>query len=143
LKTSCMSSGRDNPRVVLDTNVYISALLFGGIPAEIIELGREKKIQILSSSSILLELAKILQDKFSFQRRMIFNVIAEIKRFSEIIYPKQKLNVIGKDKADNKILECALEGKSKYIISGDSHILELKEFRGIKILSPSEFIKTF
>jgi len=138
-----MSSGRDNPRVVLDTNVYISALLFGGIPAEIIELGREKKIQILSSSSILLELAKILQDKFSFQRRMIFNVIAEIKRFSEIIYPKQKLNVIGKDKADNKILECALEGKSKYIISGDSHILELKEFRGIKILSPSEFIKTF
>ena len=74
---------------------------------------------------------------------MILNVIAEIKRFSEIVYPKQKLNIIGKDKADNKVLECALEGRAKYIISGDSHILELKEFRGIAILSPSEFIKTF
>lgn len=137
-----MSSEKNSPRVVPDTNVFISALLFGGTPAEIIELGREKKIQILSSSAILLELAKILQAKFRFQRKMILNVVAEINRFSEIVYPKQKLNVIEKDRADNKILECALEGKAKFIISGDSHILELKNFRGISILSPSEFVKT-
>ena len=59
---------------------------------------------------------------------------------SQIVYPKKKLNVVKKDPKDNKILECALEAQASFIISGDKHLLEIKEYKGIKIISPKEFL---
>jgi predicted nucleic acid-binding protein len=57
---------------------------------------------------------------------------------SQIVYPKKKLNIVKKDPSDNKILECALEAKASFVISGDRHLLEIKEYDGIKIVSPRE-----
>ncbi|MEK7375978.1 MAG: putative toxin-antitoxin system toxin component, PIN family [Candidatus Margulisiibacteriota bacterium] len=137
-----MTSGKNKPRAVLDTNVYISALLFGGIPAQVIDLAREKKILILTSSNILFELAGVLQDKFKFQRKMILDVIAEIKRYSAVIFVKTKIYSIKEDPADNMILECAVEGKADYIVTGDKkHIRPLNHYKGISIKLPREFIK--
>ena len=69
---------------------------------------------------------------------------ATVKRiFSSaiIVFPQEKLNVVKEDSDDNRILECAVEGKVNYIISQDNHLLKLREFQEIKILTPEEFLK--
>jgi putative PIN family toxin of toxin-antitoxin system len=128
--------------VVFDTNIYVSALLFGGIPEEIFELAREKSIELIVSPAILLELGKILQNKFNFKRREILYALQEIRRIAKVVFPKIKLNIIKNDPPDNHILECALAGQANFIVTGDKkHLRVLNQFRNIKILLPAEFIR--
>jgi len=139
-----MSIGKKNPevKVILDTNVYVSAILFGGKPEEIRKLSKEKKIELLVSEAIIAEVAEILRKKFDWESWQISQVIDEIRETATLVIPHQTLSVIKEDKDDNRILECAVEGKAHYIISGDKrHLLPLKEYQGIKILSPSEFLR--
>lgn len=137
-----MTSEKSAPKVVPDTNVFISALLFGGVPFQIIELAREKKIALLTSSDILYELASVLQVKFKYPRKMALDIISEIKRLSGVVFTKTKIDEIKRDPADNKILECAFDGKADYIVTGDKkHIRPLNQYRGIRIRLPQEFIK--
>lgn len=138
-----MSSAKNKPlKIVLDTNVYISALLFSGIPDEILEMAREKEIEIYASPIILLEIGQVLQKKFSFPRKTILNILKEIKRIAKIIQPKEKIDFIKADPADNRILECALAAKADYIVSGDKkHLRKLEKFQNIPIVLPVEFIK--
>lgn len=129
-------------RVVLDTNIYISALVFSGICEEIIECAREGYFELLISPPILLELGTVLQDKFGFTKREALYAISEIKRIAEIIVPKIIIKAIKEDDADNRVLECAVDGAADYVVSGDKkHLCSLKEYKGIKIILPSEFIK--
>ncbi|MEM0201320.1 MAG: putative toxin-antitoxin system toxin component, PIN family [Candidatus Micrarchaeaceae archaeon] len=131
-------------KIVVDTNIFISAILFDGIPGKIIELGLEGKIQILISQEILEELTNVLQNKFNFQIDMVKSINSFIKEFVVIIYPGKKIKVIQNKESDNRVLECAIEGKVDYIITGDiKHIQILKEYRGIKILNPSQFLEKF
>lgn len=128
--------------VVFDTNIYISALLFGGIPEELFELARDDKIELTVSSAILLELGRILQDKFHFKRQEILYALHEIRRIATVVVPKTKIDAIKNDPSDNRILECALTGQANYIVTGDKkHLRSLNQFRNIKILLPAEFIK--
>ena len=60
---------------------------------------------------------------------------------SQVVEPSAKLNIIKEDSDDNKVLECAKEGKAEYIITNDNHLLKLKEFEGIRIITPAEFFK--
>lgn len=137
-----MTLERNRLTIVLDTNIYLSALLFGGVPAEIIELARKKKINLAVSSPILLELARILQIKFHFQRKTILDVITEIKRISTVVFPQIKIDRIKEDPADNRILECAVSCQASYIVTGDKkHLRKLNSFQGILIRLPQEFIK--
>jgi putative PIN family toxin of toxin-antitoxin system len=139
-----MTLEKNIPKVVPDTNVYISALLCGGVPFQIIELAREKKIMMLTSSDILFELASVLQVKFKYPRKMALDVISEIKRLSGVVFTKTQIDAIKKDSTDNKILECAFDGKADYIVTGDKkHIRPLNQYRGIRILLPQEFIKEY
>lgn len=69
-------------------------------------------------------------------------MILMVKRASKIVAPQQKLNIIKQDPDDNVILECAIEGKAGYIVSGDRHLLALKQYRGIKIITARQFIET-
>ena len=68
-------------------------------------------------------------------------ILIAIRQNTILISPELELSVIAEDEADNRIVECALQGKAQYIISGDHHILSLREYRGIKILSPTEFLR--
>lgn len=129
------------PKVVLDTNVYISAIVFGGKPEEIRKLSREGKISLLISEAILKEIAEALRRKFNWQNWQISQAIDEIRELATLVIPGEVISVIKEDDADNRILECALEGKAQYIVSGDEHhLLPLKEYQGIKILSPTDFL---
>lgn len=139
-----MSIGKKNPevKVVLDTNIYISAILFGRKPEEIRKLSQEGKIELLVSEAIIAEVAEVLRKKFDWESWQISQVIDEIRETAILVIPRQTLSVIKKDEDDNRILECAVEGKAHYIISGDKrHLLPLKEYQGINILSPAEFLR--
>ncbi|MBI4652420.1 putative toxin-antitoxin system toxin component, PIN family [Candidatus Desantisbacteria bacterium] len=130
-------------RIVLDTNIYISAILFGGKPEELLKLARAGKVGLLISENIKNEIAEILKRKFKFNDLQISEILEDIDSVSTLIIPNIILNIIKKDDEDNKILECAIEGKVNYIISGDHHLLELKEYQKIKILKITEFLDVF
>jgi len=129
-------------RIVLDTNVLISAILFGGPPRDVLKLVISGTVGCSISLAILDELRDVLQrPKFKFSSEQSFNVLEELHTACDIINPMVKINVITEDPDDNKILECAVEAKSAFIVSGDRHLLDLVEFRGIKILTPNAYIK--
>ncbi|KKR78076.1 MAG: hypothetical protein UU23_C0004G0058 [Candidatus Curtissbacteria bacterium GW2011_GWA1_40_9] len=132
------------PKVVFDTNIYISGIIFGGNPRTCMELAREKEVELVTSSDILLEIAKKLKDKFKWTNQEIQEVIEGISKFANIVKPKKRLSVIKADPSDNKILECAQELKANYIVSGDiKHVLAIEKFKGIKIVSAKNFLDIF
>lgn len=129
-------------RIVCDTNIFISSLIFGGNPERIIKFCERRKIHLIISPAILREVERILREHFDWIKSDIDREIRTIINISEVFEPKSKLDVVRNDKTDNKILECAVEGKVDYIVSGDKkHLLSLKKYRDIKILSPQDFLK--
>ena len=129
-------------RVVLDTNVYISAILFGGNCEEILRLAGLGSFEILISKAILLEIKSVLKDKFNWTGKQVAAATSYIKDITTEIKPDIALIVVRNDPSDNKIIECAVSGKARYIVTGDrNHLLPLKKYKNIKILSPAEFLK--
>ncbi len=129
-------------KVVADTNVYISAVLFGGRSEEIRKLAKEGKIELLISETIIAEIACVLKRKFNWFDWQISELTKDIRAITTLVTPILTLSVIKEDEPDNRVLECAIEGKAQYIISGDKHHLQpLKEYQGIKILGPIQFLE--
>ena len=127
-------------RAVADTNVYISALNFGGTPEEVLRLGRAGAIQLFISPSILKEIEGVLLRKFHWSARNVREASAAIQEFAQLVRPRETIHLITEDEPDNRILECALEADADCVITGDRHLRQLKTFRGIPIVSPGEFI---
>ena len=128
-------------RVVFDTNIYISAILFGGNPRQCLELAREKSFELFTSKPILLELSSKLRQKFHWRKEEVNDTIEGILTFAKPVTPKVKLSLIKDDPPDNRILECALEAKANFIVSGDKkHLLSLGKFQKIPILSAKQFL---
>ena len=129
-------------RLVLDTNIFISSLNFGGTPDLIMKEVYDGKIEVVISNEILDELGKVLKDKFNWEDSKILEARRNLEQLCVQVDPKLKMATVLKDPSDNKILECAAEGKVDYIITGDrKHLLPLKKFQGIPIMSPQEFLK--
>lgn len=131
-------------KVVFDTNIYISAIIFGGNPRQCLELVRSKEIDLFSSKSILLELADKLQNKFHWSAQEVIEIIKGISQFTNLISPQTTVELVKADPPDNRILEVALEAKVDYIISGDKkHLLSLNKFQNIPIFNAKQFLDTF
>ena len=129
-------------RVVADTNVLISALLFGGLPEQILLAGLRGDIQLLTSIPLLEEFENVLTKKFRLEPRFVKDSGNLVRHVAEQVEVTSHLKVIEEPERDNRVLECAVDGKADFVISGDTkHILPLREYEGIKILSPSDFIK--
>ena len=128
-------------RVVIDTNVFISALLFRGPFSRLVSFWQKGTVSVLLSSEVLKEYAKVLAyPKFKLTKKEIKGIIEqELLPYVIPVKVKKHLNIIAQDPEDNKFLELAKEGSADYILSGDKHLLELKDFRGIKIVTPAEF----
>ena len=130
-------------RVVIDTNVIITALYFyRGNPWRIVVWAIEGNIQNITSEFILREVRHVLEKKFLWQPREIENAIIQIETFSEKVSPKKHLTVIPYA-PDNRILECALAGEADFIISGDRHLTDLQEYQGLMIVNPATFVTIF
>ena len=134
-------------KIVLDTNVWLSGIFWDGEASKILEKAEKKEIQIIISEDILSEIIKILNKESKFQkyilnlRLSIEDLLRTILSVSTLIETKTKLDIIKADPKDNIILESALEGKVEYVISYDNHLLNMIEFRRIKIINPGEFLK--
>jgi putative PIN family toxin of toxin-antitoxin system len=131
-------------KVVIDTNVVISGLLFGGTPGKLIPLWQKRAIRPMASKQIIDEYLQVLTyPRFKLDEAEInFILYREILPYFDITEAPSKKRVIAEDPADDKFIHCALSGKATHIISGDKHLLALKDYHDIKILSPSEFLKT-
>ena len=127
-------------RVTADSNIYISALHFGGPPDEFLELARNGIIELTISDDILAEVARVLRDKFGWSREAVSMAQARIADFTVRVAPTQKLDAVREDPADNRILECAVEGKSGYLVMRDHHLLKLKSFGGTQMIKVADFL---
>ena len=129
-------------KITVDTNTLISATITKGNEFELLRLARLGRIKLILSPQILKEFKEVIsRPKFGFSQEQINNALKQIINVSSIVMPSIKVNIIKDDPEDNKILECAVSGKVDYIVSGDDHLLKLKEYKGIKIVRTMDILK--
>src|SRR3989344_2381493 len=125
--------------VVLDTNVLIPITLWNySLAQKVLFRLLNSNAKIFTSLDILKEYSKALNRDFKISQEEINEFIQKLSLFLNIVEIVEKLEIIKEDPNDNKILECALASNSEYIISYDKHLLKLKKFKNIKIISPVE-----
>ena len=129
-------------RVVADTNVYISALMFGGVPGAFLDLALLQSFTLVASPAILDELDEKLRLKFAVSAKDAALIRARLERSAEMVEPDVTLSVIKDDPDDDRILECAVAGKANCIVSGDRHLVRLGSCAGIEIMTVRQFMDT-
>jgi putative PIN family toxin of toxin-antitoxin system len=127
-------------RVVLDTNVYISALMFGGLPGSLLDLAFLQSFVLVASPALLDELDEKLRLKFEVPSEDAAMIRAKLESTAEIVRPDMVLNVITDDPDDDRVLECAVNGHVDYIVTGDRHLLKLSTYEAIPIITVREFL---
>ena len=132
--------------VVLDTNVMISALISaGGPPARIIDLWEAGAFDVASSAPLLEEVKRVLEydqvkKYLKCSPEEINKLLAGWRTASIYVDPEEELEVIKDDPDDDRVLECAVAAEAEYIVSGDNHLLDLGEYRGIEVIPPAGFL---
>lgn len=130
-------------KVVFDTNVYVSAFAFPNSKAEeAYLLAVRGKIELYTSVPILTELARKLREKFHWDDNEITSILKHISRIATVTKPDIKITLL-QDETDNRILECAKASNANLIVTGDKHLLSLKEFDGIGITRIAGFLYIF
>lgn len=127
-------------RVVLDTNVLISGIVFGGKPGEILEMVKNKELSGVTTSVLLAELGDILAKKFGYPRSRVLQIERKMRKIFRIVHPIKFISA-ARDDDDNRVLEGAVEGDCGHVVTGDDDLLSLKSYRGIKIITPAEFLE--
>ena len=128
-------------RAVLDTNIVISSAL-GGALVLVLEKWDQGKFTVIITSDILSEYFEVLnRSKFRLKQETIDKITRYIYQFSEFVVPQEQIHFVEADPKDDKFLEAAIAGKADFIVSGDKHLLDLKEFQSLPILSGTEFIQ--
>jgi putative PIN family toxin of toxin-antitoxin system len=130
-------------RVTADSNIYISALLRGGKPLELLELARAGQIELAVSDDILDEVARVLTDKFTWSAEDVSNAREQIGEFTTHVVPTERLDAVPSDPDDNRVLECAVAAGSEMIVTGDGDLLRLGRFRGIDIVGVADLLSRF
>ncbi|MEM2089193.1 MAG: putative toxin-antitoxin system toxin component, PIN family [Thermoproteota archaeon] len=129
-------------KVVLDTNILISAWLWEGNESKIVELIENGLVIGYTSLQLIQEFEKVMNyPKFRLSEDEIASAIGYYQIVLRTIEPKTAANIIRDDPADNRVLECALSAKANAIITGDKHLLALGKFKNIRILTSTEFLK--
>jgi uncharacterized protein len=127
-------------KIVLDTSSIISAFGWKGSERVILDMILDDRFIILMSNDLLEELSAVLsRDKFNFMTDKI-ELLTSLGACAETVDVKVRLDVIKDDPKDNMVLECAVSGNADYIISGDSHLLRLRNYGSIKISSARDFL---
>lgn len=127
-------------RVVADTNVFLSALLFGGLPGAFLDLALHGKFALVTSKALLDELDEKLRGKFAIPDGDARLIRAKLEGHAAVIEPGIELHAVADDPDDNRVLECALAGKAEFIVSGDRHLLRMVSYEGIAIVSIRQFL---
>jgi uncharacterized protein len=126
-------------KAVFDTNVLVAAFVTEGVCAKLLGRARRKQLNLVISPFILKEFENVLLKKFSASKEQIRTAAKLISEGAQIVSHASMVSGICRDPDDDQILSCALSAKAHYLVTGDFDLLELKEFHGIRILTPGAF----
>ena len=128
-------------RVVFDINIFISGLV---IPKSLAEKAIFKIIEgkdsLLISKDIINEVLPVLSSKFERDREALSHVAVTLTEIAELVKPSKRVKIF-KDEPDNRILECAISGEADFLVTGDKEMLQLSEYKGVKIISLKEYLE--
>lgn len=131
-------------KIVLDTNVFISGIFFGGPPSQILQSWRKSQIQIVLTEQILEEYQRVGEElSAKFPSINIEPIIELFTIFGEFVETKGITETICEDPDDNKFIECAIASQSKLIVSGDKHLLKISGYKEIEVLKPRQFVDNY
>lgn len=127
-------------RVVLDTNVYISALIFGGVPHSAFMLASTRPYELCISTPILIEVRRTLTDRFNHSPGEAERTGRRLQELCQFIIPAEVVSACT-DPDDDRVLECAVAAEASIIVTGDRALLRLDPFRGVRIVTPAQFLE--
>jgi len=129
--------------IVLDTNILISGYLWSGKPRQAIRLIKSGDFVLLHCRGSVDEMVRVLSSKFGLSAAEIYRVVLDIRSMGKQINISSEDHPISEDPSDNLFINLAIDGNAKTIVSGDSHLLRLKKYKGIEIISVSEFLEDY
>ncbi|MBN2565644.1 MAG: putative toxin-antitoxin system toxin component, PIN family [Candidatus Eisenbacteria bacterium] len=130
-------------RVVLDTNVLLSALLFGGMPRQLFHECIRGEPRLLTSDALMTELTAVLnRPRFHLAGDAVRAIVGEVASVAQTVAATAAVTAIPEDPPDNAVLACAVDGKADHVVSGDGHLLDLGVYHGIPILTVREYLES-
>jgi uncharacterized protein len=127
--------------VTPDSNLYISALIWGGKPQQLLEIALARKVRLFISDAIMDEVLEVLETKFNHSPKRLALEKEYIGKCTVRCVPKVRLDVVKDDPDDNRILECAVHSRSEAIITHDKDLLRMKSYQGIRMMKVNEFLR--
>jgi len=129
------------PRAVFDTNVWLSGLIFGGKPGQLIKLFGNDAFLIVVSEELLSELRRKITQRFPLYKSSLDLLEMSLRKDTELVKLGSQTVTICRDPDDNKVIETALIGECRFIVSGDKDLLVLGSYNNIKIVKPAQFLE--
>jgi len=126
-------------KAVFDTNVLVAAFVTEGVCAKVLGRARRKQLDLVISPFVLKEFENVLLKKLSASKEQIKTATKLISEAAQVVSPASMVSGVCRDPDDDQILSCAFSTEADYLVTGDMDLLELKEFRGIRILTPAAF----
>jgi putative PIN family toxin of toxin-antitoxin system len=130
-----------NPKLVFDTNILISGYLWAGRPRQAIRVVKSGAFKLLYCRESIDELIRVLSMKFGLDSEEIFRIVLDIQTMGKNMTIISKEQPITDDATDNLFINLAIDGNAKLIVSGNSHLLRLKEYKEIEIMTVYEFLR--
>ena len=129
-------------RVVLDTDILISAFVFpGGPPEDVLRAALEGRIELVTSPPLLAEFGRVLSSKLGWELAFAEETVAQVARIGTVVRPKERVSGIADDPDDDRVLEAASSARADVIVSGDRHLLSLRTWRGIEVEKATQFLR--
>ena len=131
-------------RVVLDTNVLVSAFLWPGPPSKVYALAAQGQIQCLTCKELEAELVDVLsRAKFKLTSDEVLAIVRDVQRIALPVVVTSTFEVVKEDPDDDMLLRLAVDGRAKFLMSGDGHLLKIGKYQEIEIVTASEFLRRF
>jgi len=132
-------------KITTDTNVLISSTFWEGASDKIMQKVENREVELVLSKELISEFTKVLdydeiKDKIKDKNLEVRRSVEKIVSISTIVEPKQRFEIVKNDPDDNIVINCAVEGNVDYTVTQDDHLLKIKDFKGIKIVKPEEFL---
>ena len=131
-------------KIILDTNVFISGVFFSGPPYRILQGWRDTKIQLVISVEIFQEYQRVAEElSIQFPGIDISEILDLVLVKAEMTHAEALPESISADSADDMFLACAIASSTKFIVSGDKHLLDISPYRGVTVLKPRQFVDKY
>ena len=131
--------GKRLKSVLLDTNIIVSAVVYGGKPREVLDGVWQNMFKGVTSETLLAELREVIHKKFPFHKYELRHIEERIKEDFEVVKPRKTVDLLA-DKDENRVLEVAVTGECDFIVTGDKDLLDIKSYKKIKVVTPADFL---